>query len=65
MDSPSTVIWADNLNRDAWYYAEVQEAINSHTYDQGDLHEIWETVFSIRNWAELEKIWSDEYDGHN
>ena len=62
---PDMIIWVDNANPEVWYYAEVQEATNSHTYTDGGLHEIWETILPIRNWAELEQAWSAAHNGQN
>jgi hypothetical protein len=36
-----TKVWTDNLDESAWYYADVQEATNSHTYDMGSEYETW------------------------
>ena len=57
------IVWSDNKNRSKWYYAEVQEATNSHVYIWDDLHEIWVRILDVRDWAALEKTWSDAYDG--
>lgn len=57
------IVWVDNKNRNKWYYAEVQEATNSHVYVWDDVHEIWIRITDVRDWAALEKAWSSAYDG--
>lgn len=58
-------VWPDNLET-AWYYEAVQEATNSHDYDwAGDketaVYEIWTEILPERDWAALEKEWSNAY----
>jgi len=51
--------WSDNMDTSKWYYADVQEATNSHIYywdAQG--YEIWDALLPVRDWAALEKEWS-------
>ena len=60
---PDMITWADNADTSAWYYAEVQEATNSHMYYRDNTHEVWEKIRPIRDWAELEKQWSNAYSG--
>ena len=56
--------WADNLDKSAWYYYDVQEATNSHEYARTDkpidgqdfCYEEWIKLKENRNWAELESI---------
>ena len=57
------ITWVDNMNVDAWYYAEIQEATNSHTYTWDKTSEIWEKIRPVRNWSDLEKSWSEANDG--
>lgn len=57
------ITWLDNADTSAWYYAEVQEATNSHMYYRDNTHEVWEKIRPIRDWAELEKQWSNAYSG--
>ncbi len=57
------IVWSDNKNKNRWYYAEVQEATNSHIYIWDDEHEVWVRIRDVRDWAALEKVWSDAYDG--
>ena len=57
------ITWVDNADTDAWYYAEIQEATNSHMYYRDNTHEVWEKIRPIRDWAELEKQWSNAYSG--
>ena len=55
--------WADNMDRTKWYYAEVQEATNSHNYEWEDTgYETWTAILPVRNWAALEKSWSEAHD---
>ena len=59
----------DNSDPDAWYYAAVQEATNSHEYEReqrdDESVETWTEMKEKRNWAALEKEWSDAYSGSN
>ena len=62
---PDMKVWPDNLEA-AWYYEAVQEATNSHDYDwAGDketaVYEIWTEILPERDWAALEKEWSNAY----
>lgn len=53
------IMWPDNMNAETWYYEEVQEATNSHTYGyyaNGD--EIWTEELPVRDWAAFETAWS-------
>ena len=36
--------WSDNANVNAWYYLDVQEATNSHTYTKSGTHETWKKL---------------------
>lgn len=36
--------WSDNANVNAWYYLDVQEATNSHTYTKSGSHETWKKL---------------------
>ena len=36
--------WSDNTNTGAWYYLDVQEATNSHTYTKSGTHETWKKL---------------------
>lgn len=58
------IIWKDNRDKSAWYYADVQEATNSHEYVwETDTAEDWTDILPVRDWAALEKVYSDAYDG--
>ncbi len=64
------IIWPDNQNVDAWYYADVQEATNSHTFDtkrdaDDEPYEIWKEILPVRDWAALEKEWSEHNSSRN
>ena len=56
------VTWPDNP-KSAWYYEDIQEATNSHDYvwASGNAYEIWTKLLENRNWAKLEKEWSNAY----
>jgi len=61
---PDMITWPDNMNTHVWYYADVQEATNSHTYDKqttpsGVVYEVWKALEPVRDWEALEKEWSD------
>lgn len=57
------ITWPDN-NPDDWFYADIQEATNSHDYrwlSQGkdrQYMEQWTERLEQRNWAALEHAWS-------
>lgn len=48
------VKWSDNMDKNKWYYAAVQEATNSHHYDMPP--EVWTEMRENRDWAALEKV---------
>jgi len=56
------ITWADNSDTSKWYYADVQEATNSHTYTW-DIYgfEVWDALLPVRDWAAFEKEWSTAY----
>ena len=61
------IVWPDNPET-AWYYEQVQEATNSHEYtmntdDEQNPYEIWTELLPVRDWAQLEKEWSDAHSG--
>ena len=63
------ITWPDNLES-AWYYEQVQEATNSHEYtmhtdDEQNPYEIWTELLPVRDWAQLEKEWSDAHSGQS
>lgn len=57
------LVWVDNMDTGKWYYADMQEATNSHEYEMkgsGDSkYENWTKMLEIRDWAAFEKAWSD------
>lgn len=55
------ITWPDNMDRDKWYYAAVQEATNSHEYTRGSIsdYETWTKELPVRDWAAFERAWSD------
>lgn len=54
--------WPDNVNRNIWYYAQMQEATNSHDYRWisigSEACEQWTAKLAERDWAALERTWS-------
>ena len=58
-------VWTDNSDADAWYYAQIQEATNSHDYEWitsgGEEIENWTHKLNDRIWEQLEREWSDAY----
>jgi hypothetical protein len=53
--------WLDNMDTDKWYYLDVQEATNSHTYERATkITEKWLTIEQPRDWASLEKQAANE-----
>ena len=55
-------VWPDNGNAQAWYYADIQEATNSHDYtwtaEAGESVEQWTAKLPERDWAALERQWA-------
>ena len=51
------VRWPDNPET-AWYYADIQEATNSHDYTRAGTgnYEVWTELLANRDWAALEEI---------
>ena len=58
-------VWPDNMDTNAWYYADVQEATNSHDYnwitDDAKTVEKWIEKLPERDWAALERVWSTSH----
>ena len=64
------ITWPDNTDTAKWYYADVQEATNSHNYDpkydkDGNVYEIWTELRPVRDWAALEREWSESNSSSN
>ena len=60
------ITWPDNMDTDAWYYADVQEATNSHEYANGiNGYEIWTKILPVRDWAAFENEWSTAHSASN
>ncbi len=62
--------WPDNMDTTQWYYAQVQEATNSHEYEMktnsdGTNYEVWTKMLPIRDWQAFEKEWSDSNSSEN
>ena len=57
-------VWPDNP-KCAWYYADMQEATNSHDYDwtreSGSVVEDWTDKLPERDWSALETEWANAY----
>ena len=58
------LVWPDNMDTSKWYYADMQEATNSHQYEMktasdGTKYEVWTKMLPIRDWEAFEKAWSD------
>lgn len=54
--------WPDNMDTSKWYYADMQEATNSHEPDKNQStadKEYWGKMLPIRDWEALEKEWSN------
>lgn len=48
--------WPDNSDADIWYYTAVQEATNSHEYeDIDDDFERWTKIIETKDWRTIEK----------
>ena len=58
------ITWPDNIEG-VWYYEQMQEATNSHDYawtaEDGDAVENWTAKPEERDWAALERVWSNAY----
>jgi len=54
---PNRTVWPDMTNSSAWYYIDLQEATNSHSYDVKDagFHETWLELIPCPNWVALER----------
>ena len=61
--------WPDNMDKSVWYYADVQEATNSHTYTMSGMtdgvYEIWQKLRPVRDWEAFEKMWSTAHSAAN
>ncbi len=64
---PNMKEFKDNKNRDKWYYAELQEATNSHEYERADVksYENWIRLLPVRDWTALEREWSKANSSNN
>ncbi len=64
------IVWPDNMDETMWYYADVQEATNSHAFDyaydeEAKPYEIWNELLEVRDWAALEREWSEYNSSRN
>ena len=66
---PNMITWEDNLDASKWYYADVQEATNSHDFDVAtegaEQYEVWTALLPVRDWAALEREWSESNSSSN
>lgn len=60
---PDMIVWPDNMDTTKWYYADVQEATNSHTFVDGTEYETWQELRPVRDWAALELGWYQKHNG--
>ncbi|MCR4904584.1 MAG: S-layer homology domain-containing protein [Clostridiales bacterium] len=58
-------VFPDNMDTSAWYFADVQEATNSHDYkwvtEGTKTVEEWTAKLPERDWTALEHSWSDSH----
>lgn len=67
---PGMTTWPDNMDQSAWYYADVQEATNSHDYEiqtdsEGNTYEVWTSILPVRDWAAFENEWATANSASN
>lgn len=55
---PNMLTWPDNANPTAWYYAYIQSASNSYTFEIHEGFEVWGQLLPIRDWSLLERAHS-------
>ena len=60
---PDMIVWPDNSNKTAWYYAAVQEATNGHEYERvnNTSPETWTELRPPRDWDALEAELTQKY----
>lgn len=46
--------WKDNADTARWYYLDVQEATNSHTYLGAPHQETWTSLTATPDWSQYE-----------
>ena len=63
LNTEDMIKWVDNTP-DAWYYANVQEATNSHYFERTAIgaYEKWTEIREPRDWEALEKSYSKVSD---
>lgn len=63
------ITWPDNKDTSAWFYADVQEATNSHDIEiivvDNQQVESWTELLPVRDWAALEREWSTNNSSEN
>jgi uncharacterized repeat protein (TIGR02543 family) len=48
-------VWSDNMNQNAWYYLDIQEATNSHEFERKDSsQEAWVKLTDTPDWDQYE-----------
>jgi len=57
---PGMLTWRDNMDINAWYYLDIQEATNSnmHVMHADGRHKTWTVLIEPRPWTALEHPWS-------
>ena len=49
------IVWPDNSDVSAWYYLPVQEATNSHNYEnKNNIYEKWTAITDVTDWTKYE-----------
>lgn len=48
-------LWPDNMDASAWYYAQIQEATNSHDFVWAGEFEQWTQKLPERDWDALQR----------
>ena len=52
---PDMIVWPDNMDTSAWYYLDIQEATNSHTFAKcTDGSERWVMLLPTKDWKQYE-----------
>ena len=60
-ESPSDLlsdmnVWTDNMDTSKWYYLDVQEATNSHSYTRKTFnYELWRSMLPDPDWSRYER----------
>ena len=54
-DRDDMIVWYDNSDKSVWYYADVQEATNSHYYERNGEYEVWTAIRETPDWVAIEQ----------